>query len=380
MRFIINALSFSKNLQAISGVLTTNNTLPILDNFLFELKDSDLHVTASDLETTLKVRIPLENASAGDIEKIAVPAKMLLDILKTFADIPLTFSVNAENLAIEISSGEGKYKLAGLDAEMYPMLPEKNNITQVMMSSSVLSTAIAKTIFAASNDELRPQMSGVFCELTPEYSTFVATDAHKLIRYRRFDAKAEESASFILPKKPLNLLKNILTSKKEEMEVSMEFNNTNVFFNFENYSMVCRLIDSKYPNYESAIPKENPNKLIVDREAFLTAIRRVEIFANQATHQVRLKVDGNEVFVNAEDVEYSNEAVERLPCSYEGTEIEIGFNGKFLMEMLANSDTDQILIEMSQPNRAGIILPVREGEEESNEDILMLVMPVMLAN
>ncbi len=380
MRFIINSATLAKYLQSISGVLTPNNTLSVLDSFLFQLEENSLNITASDLETTIVVKIELENASINDgINQVAIPAKMLLDILKTFSDIPLTFNVNGENFGVEISSGEGKYKLAGKDPQSYPLIPSKQDTKEAMFSSSSLVNAISKTIFAACNDELRPQMSGIFCELTPEYTTFVATDAHKLVRYRCLETKVDETSSFILPKKPLNLLKNILTSRKEVADVVMEYNNINVFFNFENFNIACRLIDAKYPNYEVAIPKENPNKLIVDRESFLNTIRRVGIFANQSTHQVRIGAQGSEIMINAEDVEFSNEATERLACNYEGEPMEIGFNGKFLVEMLSNIDTEQALIEMSQPNRAGIILPM-ETEPQQHEDILMLVMPVMLAN
>jgi DNA polymerase-3 subunit beta len=376
MRFIVQSPLLLKNLQIISGVLNSNATLPILENFLFEIKDGKLVVTASDLETTMTVNIPLDSETIDSSEEglIAIPAKKLLESLKTFPDIPLMFNIDTKTFAIEISAGEGKYKLSGQNGEEFPQLPVLEDAVTVEIKADVIAAAINKTLFASGNDELRPVMLGVFCELTPDNITFVATDAHKLARYRRNDVKAENSASFILPKKPLNQLKNILVNK--EFNVKIDYNQRNAYFTFDNIELVCRLIDGKYPNYEAVIPKENPNKLIIDRISFLNAIRRVAIFANQSTHQIRLKISGQELHISAEDIDYSNEAKERLACSYNGEAMEIGFNSKFLQEMLNNIDSEMITIEMSQPNRAGILVPV--DNENKDEDILMLVMPVML--
>ena len=226
---------------------------------------------------------------------------------------------------------------------------------------------------------MHQQMSGIYCELTPEHTTFVATDAHKLVRYRRLDVVADEAKSFIFSKKPINLVKNILSANKEECEITIEYNNTNVFFSFENMFVACRLVDGKYPDYERAIPKENPYRLILDRASFLNSLRRVSIFANETTHQVRIKTGGNEVIITAEDVDYSNDARERLACEYEGEPMEIGFNARFLLEMISNLDSENIVMQLSHPSRAGIITPVVD-DENNKEDILMLVMPVMLAN
>lgn len=372
MRFIVSSSLLSKNLSALSGVLNTSNTLPILDDFLFELKDSTLMITASDLETTMTVTIPLEKAE--DPGSVTIPAKILIDTLKTFADIPVQFTINKETLGVEISAGEGKYKLSGHKSDEFPIAPELEGTTVINIDSELLVSAVNKTLFAAGNDELRPVMSGVFFELTPDDITCVATDAHKLVRYKRTDFSAPESASYIMPKKPLNQLKSILSSL--EGEVSIEYNQTNAVFTFENVRMTCRLIDGKYPNYEAVIPTDNPHKLTVDRTALLNSIRRVAIFANQSTHQVRFKLSGKELILAAEDIDFSNEAKERLTCSYEGEDMEIGFNSRFLQEMLNNIDSEEITIEMSAPNRAGIMHPV--GNENEAEDILMLVMPVML--
>jgi len=372
MKFIVSSTLLLKNLQAIIGVINASNTLPILDDFLFELKDNALTITSSDLETTMSVTIDIENA--GEPGSIAIPAKILFDTLKTFADIPVSFSINEESLMVELSAGEGKYKLSGHKSDEYPRTPSLEDTTFIDLSSSVLANAINKTIFATGNDELRLVLSGVFCELSPDDVTFVATDAHKLVRYKRLDTKSANSVSFILPKKPLNLLKNILGS--QDIPVKVEYNRTNAFFSFQKINLICRLIDGKYPNYDAVIPTDNPNKLTIDRQLLLNTIRRVSIFANQSTHQIRFKLSGQELILSAEDLDFSNEAKERLACSYDGDDLEIGFNSKFLMEMLNNTDTDEVRLEMSAPNRAGILLPV--NNENKDEDILMLVMPVML--
>ncbi len=381
MRFIINSQLFLKHLSALSGVISNNNTVPIISCFHMHLDGNILTIKATDLETTLVTRIELENAKVEGIDSIAVPAKLMLDMLKSLDDVPLNFSVDASNFGIEISSGEGKYRLAGQNADTYPTMPEMKETVQTTMPASLIVNAINKTAFAASNDEMRQQMSGIFCELTQENVTFVATDAHKLVRYRRKDIHADEVANFILPKKPISLVKNILGSNKEECEVTLNYNQTNVFFSFDNFLIVCRLVDGKYPNYEAAIPKDNPNKLTIDRNTFINTLKRVSLFSNQSTHQVRLSINERELKISAEDLEFSNDAHETIPCSYDGEPMEIGFNAKFLTEMISNLDTEQILMELSHPSRAGIIFPINDSEEAAqNEDILMLVMPVMLAN
>ena len=380
MRFIINSQVFLKNLSALSGVISNNNTVPIISCFHMHLEDNVLTVKATDLETTLVTRIALENAKVEGIDSIAVPAKLMLDMLKSMDDVPLNFSVDASTYGIEISSGEGKYRLAGQIADTFPTMPEMTDTVNTVMPASLLVTAINKTSFAASTDEMRQQMSGIYCELTTENVTFVATDAHPLVRYRRTDVHADEVASFILPRKPVSLVKNIIGSSKEESDVTVSYNNTNVFFSFDNFLIVCRLVDGKYPNYEAAIPKDNPNKLTLDRNTFLNTLKRVSLFANQSTHQVRLTISERELKISAEDLEFSNDAHETIPCSYDGEPMEIGFNAKFLSEMVTNLDSEQILVELSHPSRAGIIFPINDDEEARNENILMLVMPVMLAN
>jgi len=376
MKFIVSSSLLLKNTQLVGGVLNASNTLPILDNFLFEIKKGELSITASDLETTMVTKISVEAKEDG---MVAIPAKLLLDTLKTFPDQPLTFTIDDENFGIEISSDFGKYKLTGHNGNEFPKTPKLESPSSIKVEASIIANAVNKTLFATGNDELRPVMSGVFFELNNDDLTFVATDAHKLVKYKRVDLSAETGSSFILPKKPLTLLKTILASIGEK--VVIEYNETNAMFTFGSTKMICRLIDGKYPNYNAVIPSENPNKLTVDRISFLNSIKRVSIFSNKTTHQVRLKMMGSELSISAEDLDFANEANERLTCQYEGEDMEIGFNSRFLIEMLSNLESDEINIAMSAPNRAGILTPTEKGEDgEDGEEILMLVMPVMLNN
>ncbi len=370
MKFNVESTALLKELQKLNGVLSSNNTLPILDNFLFDIKGGEINIIASDLETTMMTKI---SANAEEEGKIAIPARLLLDTLKTFSSQPLTFLVDNTNFGIEINSQNGQYKLAGQNPEEFPKVPSLESSSYADISSDILIKAINKTLFASGNDELRPVMSGVFCELSKEKTTFVATDAHKLVCLTRNDITANNSASFILPKKPLTLLKNSLG---EGADVRMEYNDTNALFKASNMTIICRLVDGKYPNYEAVIPKENPNKLSIETNDLLASIKRVSIFANKTTHQIKLKITGNELLITSEDLDFANQAEERLTCQYEGEDMEIGFNSKFVIEMLSNIGANQISIEMSAPNRAGIILPLDSQDE--GEDTLMLVMPVML--
>ncbi len=370
MKFIVSSNYLQKQLQVLGGVINNSNTLPILDNFLFELRHSKLTVSASDLESTMASTMEVESDSEGSV---AIPAKLLLETLKTFPEQPLTFVIE-DNNTIEISSNHGKYALAYASADEFPKSISLDNPSTTVVSADVLATAISKTIFAAGNDDLRPVMSGVFFQFSTESLTFVATDAHKLVKYSRTDVKANETAEFIMPKKPLNLLKGLLTGSDDK--VSIEYNDSNAKFSFENTVLICRLIDGKYPNYEAVIPKENPNHLTISRNQFLNSVKRVSIFSNKTTHQIRLKIAGAELNISAEDIDYSNKAEERLTCDYQGDDMQIGFNSRFLSEMLSNLGADNVQLEMSMPNRAGILTPV-DGLDVG-ETVTMLVMPVML--
>jgi DNA polymerase III subunit beta len=370
MKFIVSSTYLLKQLQVLGGVINSSNTLPIIDNFLFELDHSKLTVSASDLETTMASTLEVESDSTGSV---AIPARLLLDTLKTFPEQPLTFVVE-ENNTVEISSNHGKYALAYANGNEFPKAVALEDPSKTVITGDILATAISKTIFAAGNDDLRPVMSGVFFQFSTEGLTFVATDAHKLVKYTREDVKASQVAEFIMPKKPLNLLKSILAASEED--VTIEYNDSNAKFTFENSELICRLIDGKYPNYEAVIPKENPNKLTIARNQFLNSVRRVSIFSNKTTHQIRLKIAGAELNISAEDIDYSNKAEERLTCDYQGDDMQIGFNSRFLTEMLNNLTSDEVQLEMSMPNRAGILTPI-DGLDEG-EQITMLVMPVML--
>ena len=372
MKFIVSSSQLLKQLQVLGGVINSNNTLPILDNFLLELSENQLKVSASDLETTISSVIDVESDSEGSI---AVSARLLLDTLKTFPDQPLTFKTEGES-TIEISSDQGKYDMAYFGGDEFPKAVTLASPSTTTLSAQILSTAISKTLFAAGNDDLRPVMSGVFFQFSTQSLTFVATDAHKLVKYSRTDVTANETAEFIMPKKPLNLLKGILSST--DSEVVIEYNDANAKFTFDNVVLVCRLIDGKYPNYEAVIPKENPNKLTVDRSSFLNSVKRVSIFSSKTTHQIRLKMAGTELNISAEDLDFSNKADERLSCDYQGDDMQIGFNSRFLSEMLSNLNSNEVLLELSLPNRAGILTPI-DGTQEG-EQITMLVMPVMLNN
>ncbi len=375
MKCIVSNDVLLKNLQAINGVIAVNSSLPILETFLFELQEDSLLVTASDMETSIQVNIPV--TMVENPGKIAIPAKILVDTLKTFPAIPITISSEdpANPMNIEIVAGEGRYKLAGYDPSDYPKRPNLEEAQSVEIKADILSAAISKTIFATITDMLRPAMTGVYCEMTESHVNFVGTDAHRLVRFRRKDIKSESPFSFILPKKTSNILKNILMNI--DAVVKVEFNNINASFSFENYNLICRLIDQKYPNYEAVIPTNNPNKLIVNRTDLINSLRRATIFANQSTHQVRFIITGQSLTLQAEDIDFANEAVETISCNYDGNDMEIGFNAKFIIEMLQNLDDENVIFELSESKRAGLILPSDQTSPE--EEILMLVMPVMIA-
>ncbi|HOO08653.1 MAG TPA: DNA polymerase III subunit beta [Cyclobacteriaceae bacterium] len=370
MKFIVNSSYLLKQLSHINGVITTNPVVPILENFLFEIEKNILTVTASDLQTSMITEVTVESKEKGSI---AVPARILLDTLKNLPDQPVTFSIDESTYSIEISSDNGRYKLSGENATDFPKVPSVSNDFSAVLSSDVLAKAVNNTIFATSSDELRPAMTGVYVNLGEKNTTFVATDGHRLVRYRRTDIKSESGNAIIIPRKALNLLKATLPT--ENTEVSIDFNMSNAFFKFGTIRMICRLIDERFPDYENVIPSQNPIKMTISRTDLLGSLRRIAIYANKTTHQVRLKITGSELQVSAEDLDFSNEANERLSCEHEGEDIEIGFNARFIIEMLSNLDTDQVKLNMSASNKAGVILPV---DKDKDEDILMLVMPVML--
>ena len=374
MKFVVSSSELLGHLQAISRVISSKNTLPILDNFLFNLSGNDLEITASDLESTMITRMKLENTD-GD-GTIALPARILLDTLKEFPVQPLTFDINPGTMAVVISSENGKFNVVGQNGIDFPALPaiKKDKKFSFRINADILLAGISRTIFATADDELRPVMGGIFVEASADKITFVASDAHKLVRYQRTDANADDSASFILPKKPASLLKNILP--KEEGAVMVEFDDKNAFFNLSDHKVVCRLVEGNYPNYTSVIPKNNPRKITIDRVEFYNTLKRVSVFSNQASNLVKLQLKGNQMVVSAQDIDFSISAYERIKCQYEGEEIEIGFKSVFLLEILANIGSQDVMIELADPTRAGLFLPVSTDNEA--EDLLMLLMPMMI--
>jgi DNA polymerase-3 subunit beta len=370
MKFIVSSHSLLKKLQILLSVVNTTNTLPILDNFLFQISKNSLKITSSDLETTMSTIIEIESESSGEI---AVPAKLLVDALKNFPDQPLTFSAQQDNI-LEIIANDGKYTVSFVQAEEFPKPIEIKDSSTTTFNGRILSKAINSTIFATGNDDLRPVMSGVFFQFSSKNVTVVGTDAHKLVRYIRNDIISDRNSEFIMPKKALQVLKSILSDF--ENDISIEFNETNAKFTFENYTLSCRLIEGKYPNYEAVIPKENPNKLIIERILLLNSVKRVGIFSNKSTNQIKFKIAGSELNISAEDYDYNNKAEERIACNYNGDDIEIGFNSRFLIDMLNNLDCNEICLSMSLPNKAGLITPT--DKIEGKEEITMLIMPVML--
>ncbi|UBM57406.1 DNA polymerase III subunit beta [Marinilongibacter aquaticus] len=372
MKFVVSSSELLKHLATISGVIANNPIVPILENFLLQLDGTNLTITASDMQTVMMTEAQVESSDSGSI---AVPAKLLMDTLRSLPEQPVTVNIDEETFGTELVTSNGRYKLAGENPMDFPRAPEVNRNFSIELDSDVLGASIANTIFATSSDDLRPAMTGVYVQLGADHTTFVATDGHRLIRYRREDVKAENATTLILPRKALNLLKSSLPT--EVTLVKAEFSNSNAFFSFGNIKMICRLIDERYPDYENVIPQNNPNKLKIERTALLNTLKRISIYSNKTTHQIRLKMAEGELEISAEDLDYSNEANERLTCEYAGDAMEIGFNAKFLIEMLNNLNTDNLTLEMSQPNRAGLIIP---EDKDENEDMLMLVMPVMLNN
>ncbi len=374
MKFVVSSMELLGHLQAISRVISSKNTLPILDNFLFSLEEGKLEITASDLESTLITQVSLENTDGSGV--IAIPARILNDTLKEFPDIPLTFEINVETLTIVIQSENGKFSIMGQNGAEFPQMPviKDDQKQHLELDKDLILTAISKTLFATADDELRPVMNGIFLELSPDDITFVASDAHKLVRYKRTDASAGAASSFILPKKPAALLKNILP--KEENNIVLEFDDRNASFTLTNYKLVCRLVEGNYPSYNSVIPTENPFKVTIDRLAMYNTLKRVSVFSNQASNLVKLAFKGNLLDVSAQDIDFSISANERISCQYDGEDMEIGFKSTFLIEILANLTSDEVILELSDPTRAGILLPSESGNE--NEDTLMLLMPMMI--
>ena len=369
MKFIASSTQLLKQLQQIAGVINANTVLPILEDFLFEVEAGILTVVATDLETVMRIQMDIEAKESG---KVCIPAKILMDSLKNLPDQPLTFTID-KNYGVELTSDNGKYKVMGENPDNFPKEPAADDTTSFTMTSSALVTAINKTLFAVSNDDLRPAMTGVFFELNKEYIQFVATDAHRLVRYKRTDVSCPRQDSFIVPRKPLNLLKSALPDNDSELIIN--YNSNHLFVKHGTTQMSCRLIDARFPDYKVVIPTDNPYKLVVDKNGFQSALRRISVFSNKSTNQVALQITGSELQLAAQDVDFSFEGNERMGCQYDGQDLTIAFNARFLIEMLNAADGAEVRIELSTPTKAGILKPT---DLEEGEELLMLVMPLML--
>lgn len=371
MRFIVSSTGLLKNLQQIGGVISANTVLSVLEDFLFELKGNVLTLTATDLETMIRVQMDVNDAQ-GD-GRICIPSKILLEYLKNLPDQPITFNINEGDLSIEMSSDVGKYKIGGEKADDFPKEPAPGDTTSFSMPSIAMIESINKTLFAVSNDTLRPAMTGVYMQLAKDGITFVSTDAHRLVRFTRSDISCPAEDGFVVPKKPLQQLRGTLPADDTQLQLS--YNSSHLFVTTSRMSMSCRLIDARFPPYKDVIPSNNPYKLTINRGDFMSALKRVSIFANKTTNQVVLDINGNALQLSAQDIDFSYEGKETLSCQYNGEDMKIAFNAKLMIEMLNNLDGSELFIELSTPTRAGIFKPVDTTE---NEDVLMLLMPLMV--
>ena len=372
MRFDVSSTALLSHLQSIGKVIASKNTLPILDNFLFQLEENTLTVTASDAETRLVTSLEVMNAEGSGL--FCVSAKMLLDPLKELPEQPLTFDVNDANLEVFIHFQNGKYNFIGQKGDTYPQQkPLSEQAVEVVMDAQLLLNGISRSLFATADDELRPVMNGVYFDFHTDDLTFVASDGHKLVRLRNLSVQSEERASFILPKKPATLLKNLLA--KEEGLIRLQFDDNNAYVRCADCERVCRLIEGRYPNYNSVIPKENPFQVTIDRMFLLNALKRVSVFSNQSSSLIKLHLEDNLLTVSAQDIDFSTSAEERIPCEYDGDELSIGFKATYLIDILGNISSTDVILQLADPSRAGLILPL---ENQENEDLLMLLMPMML--
>lgn len=372
MKFVVSSAALYSHLQAISRVINSKSTLPILDCFLFNIEDNKLTITASDNETTLDTMLEIVESDGN--YQFAIPSKTLLDAIKELPEQPITFDINTQSMEIAIQYMNGKYAMVGQSADEYPMaaLMGENSVN-FTIEADILLGGINRTIFATADDELRPVMNGIYFDIFTDNVTLVASDGHKLVRYKLYNVKGEEKAAFILPKKPAALLKNLLA--KEAGEIKITFDDRNATFEMPTHRMICRLIEGRYPNYNSVIPQNNPFKVTIDRTAMLSALRRVSVFSSQSSSLIKLRMSNNELLISAQDIDFSTSAEEKLICNYEGNAMSIGFKATFLMDILSNINGQDVVIEVSDPSRAGVLVPAEQNEAE---ELLMLLMPMML--
>jgi DNA polymerase-3 subunit beta len=372
MKFNVSSSALLSALQSISKVIASKNTLPILDSFLFNLQGETLTITASDVETRLVTSVDVINADGSGL--FAIDAKRLLDPLKELPEQPLTFDINDDNMTVNVDYENGKFNLPGQKGDAYPQQkPLKDTSVSLELESQILLNGINRALFATADDELRPVMNGVYFDIQSETLTFVASDGHKLVRLRNLSVRSKERASFILPKKPANILKNLLAKNADK--VTIVFDENNAYIKTSSFEMVCRLIEGRYPNYDAVIPAENPNNATIDRISFYAALKRVASFSNQASGLVKVQLSENEIVVSAQDIDFSTSAEEKIVCQYTATPLSIGFKASYLIEILSNISSENVILQLADPSRAGVIVP---AENEENEDLLMLLMPMML--
>jgi DNA polymerase III subunit beta len=370
MKFIVSSGLLLKNLQSVSGIIGSNPAMPVVENFKFDIQNDKLKITATDLETTMCVEMDVQCKESA---AICVEAKMLMDFLKNLGEQPLTFDVNLQDYKVDFTSDEGNYSIPGENAEQFPKEPIIEDATEFEVSSGRLATAISNTVFAVSTDELRPAMTGVFFEMATTHLTFVATDAHRLVRYILTDVKCPEEHSLIVPKKPLTQLKGLLSA--DDKPVTLSYNSQMLSVDNGKVKVYCLLINGKYPDYKMVIPSNNPYLLTVNRAEFLSALRRVSVFANKSTNQLVLKISGSELRLFAQDIDFAHEGKERMACQYQGEDMDIAFNAKLFLELVNTLNSEEVCIELSTPSRAGIM---KTTEPVEGEDVLMLIMPLMI--
>jgi DNA polymerase-3 subunit beta len=372
MKFDVSSTALLSRLQSISKVIASKNALPILDCILFELEGNKLIITASDADTRMVTSVEVTNAEGAGL--FAVTAKILLEPLKELPEQPLNFEINDDNMEILIHFENGKYNFIGQKGDTYPQQKPLNDInTSISLGAQTLLNGINRSSFATAEDELRPVMNGIYFDIHQEDLTIVASDGHKLVRIRNLSVHSPERASFILPKKPANLLRSILA--KETEGVQIKFDENNAYVTGPNFEMICRLIEGRYPNYNSVIPQENPYKVTIDRISLLNALKRVSVFSNASSSLVKLHVMPGHVVISAQDIDFSTSAEEKIACEFDGAELKIGFKATFFIEILGSIASEHVVLELADPSRAGLIIPT---ENEENEELLMLLMPMML--
>ena len=373
MNFIVSSTQLLNHLQTVSRVISSKNTMAILDNFLFQLNGNNLTITASDVETTMTTTFEVESASGSGV--VAIEAKRLLNILKEFSEQPLTFNIDDASMKVDIVWENGKSSVQGINGADFPQVQNlQDGTSNVEITADALLQGLTKTLFAASTDEFRPVMTGIFVELVEGKAKFVATDAHKLVCYSRSDVKIESDGSFIFPPKPANLLKGILP--KDDSRVALSFDSKNAIVKFNDYTLICRLIEGAYPNYQAVIPTDAPRKLTIDRAELCSSLRRVAVCSNQANNLIKLSIMANQLTVSAQDIDFSVSAHERVKCLYEGEDMEIGFKSSYLIEILSNLNCNEVVINLSDANRAGTFIPL--DKPSVDEDVLMLLCPMQL--